>query len=232
MKTKFASKLFGLVALGVAAVSGTAFAADLPTFAQPTEAAVYAPSPWMIRVRALAVVPVAGASLDLNGRAVPGADVSITNSVIPELDISYFFTPNIAAELILGTTPHTVKGAGSLAGVPVGKAWLLPPTLLLQYHFNLTDKIKPYVGAGINYTFFYNQKADGPVVYSMDIKNQFGAALQVGVDIMIDNHWGINFDVKKLFLRPNVTLASSLGVITGKVDINPWIFGGGVTYRF
>ena len=185
-----------------------------------------AQSPWMIRGRALAVVPQESGKVD----QVPGSDVKIDNSVVPELDISYFFTPNIAAELILGVTPHRIKGSGSLTGVDVGKAWLLPPTLTLQYHFTDFGRFKPYVGAGINYTVFFNEKAAGGTVSKLDIDDSFGAALQVGFDYMIDGHWGVNFDVKKLFLRPDVKLNG--GALTGKVDIDPWLVGVGVTYRF
>ena len=185
-----------------------------------------AQSPWMIRGRALAVVPQESGKVD----QVPGSDVKIDNSVVPELDISYFFTPNIAAELVLGVTPHRIKGSGSLTGVDVGKAWLLPPTLTLQYHFTDFGRFKPYVGAGINYTVFFNEKAAGGTVSKLDIDDSFGAALQVGFDYMIDGHWGVNFDVKKLFLRPDVKLNG--GALTGKVDIDPWLVGVGVTYRF
>ena len=80
--------------------------------------------------------------------------MTTTNSFVPEFDISYFFTQNIAAELILGVTPHHVYGTGAAAtdGLDVGKAWLLPPTLTLQYHFTDFGAFKPYIGAGVNYT--------------------------------------------------------------------------------
>lgn len=187
----------------------------------------------MIRLRGLAVIPQGNASLKLNGAPLSGEKVDVSNSVVPELDITYFFTKNFAVELILGTTPHTVKAAGSIASLgTIGKAWLLPPTLTAQYHFDLTETIKPYVGAGINYTIFYGQKSRG-VFSGFDIENQFGLALQAGVDIMIDQHWGINFDVKKLFLEPKVKAnIPGTGVVTGKVKLDPWLIGTGVTYRF
>ena len=108
----------------------SAHAADLPS----TKMAPLAPimtqwSPWMIRGRALFVVPQESAKLKLGGAPIVGGDVNISNSVVPELDISYFFTKNIAVELILGVTPHNVKGAGALAGARIGSAWLLPPGL-------------------------------------------------------------------------------------------------------
>ena len=183
----------------------------------------------MIRGRALVVHPQESAKLNLNGVRIPGADVDISTSVVPELDITYFFTPNLAAELILGVTPHRVKGTGALAGTRIGDAWLLPPTVMLQYHFTGLGNVKPYVGAGVNYTVFFNEEAKGNFT-KFDLDNTFGFALQAGVDIMLDKHWGINFDVKKLFLEPKVNVNN--GLVTGKVKIDPWLIGTGVTYRF
>jgi len=190
-------------------------------------------SPWMVRVRGLGVVPDGKATLFLNGGLIGGGDVSISDSIVPELDITYFFTDAFAAELILGVRPHSVKGAGSIAAPgDIGKVWLLPPTLTLRYRFNLADSIKPYVGAGVNHTFLFNQDAKGAFT-SFKLDDSFGWAVQAGVDFMIDDHWGINFDVKKIFLDTDVTAVSPvLGVVTGDVDIDPWLIGGGITYRF
>ncbi len=215
--------------LGATALT-TARAADLPS----AKAARIAPiltqwSPWMIRGRALAVVPQEKAKLDIGGAPIVGGKVDISNSVVPELDITYFFTKNIAAELILGVTPHNVKGEGTLAGARIGSAWLLPPTLMLQYHFTELGAFKPYLGVGVNYTVFFNEKAKGGFT-GFDLKDTFGLALQAGFDYMLDQHWGINFDVKKIFLEPKVKVNN--GLIGGKVKIDLWLIGTGVTYRF
>lgn len=163
-------------------------------------------------------------SLSLDQAAV---DAKISNSVVPELDISYYFTKNIAAELILGVTPHTVTGAkGIIAGAQVGKSTLLPPTLTMQYHFTDFGAFQPYVGAGANYTFFLNTK-DGAAT-NLKIKSAPGVALQAGFDYMLDANWGLNVDVKKLWLRPDVTATG----LTGNLRIDPWLIGAGVTYRF
>ncbi len=118
-------------------------------------------NPWMIRVRALGVLPAASGStvnvLGLPALSSPNSGLSIGNSIVPELDISYFFTRNIAAELILGVTKNSITGTGTLAGLNIGSTWLLPPTLMLQYHFTDLGAFKPYVGLGVNYTVFYNQ---------------------------------------------------------------------------
>lgn len=215
----------------LSSASSSAQAADLPghkrTPAAPA-ATVETWNPWLIRGRALIVHPQPDATLNAGGVPILGPDVDISTSVVPELDISYFFTPNIAAELILGVTPHHVKGAGSLDGVRIGDAWLLPPTIMLQYHFTDFGMIKPYIGAGINYTFFFDEKAKGGFD-RFDLEDEIGFALQAGVDIMIDRHWGINLDVKKIFLEPDVSVND--GAVEGKVKIDPWLIGAGVTYR-
>jgi outer membrane protein len=220
-----------VLAAGLVACASGVLAADLPSrVAAPTPAPVVETwNPWMIRGRALVVHPQESADLNAAGVPLVGADVDISTSVVPELDISYFFTPNLAAELVLGVTPHTVKGAGVLAGTRIGEAWLLPPTLTLQYHFTGLGAFKPYLGAGINYTVFFDEKQKGPFT-SFDLENTVGFALQAGVDIMLDRHWGINLDVKKIFLEPRVKVNN--GAVAGKVKIDPWLIGAGVTYRF
>ena len=81
--------------------------------------------------------------------------MSINNKWIPEVDLSYFFTPNIVAELIL-TYPqkHEVR----LGGDTLCTLKHLPPSLLVQYHFTDRGAFKPYVGAGVNYTRFSSVK--------------------------------------------------------------------------
>jgi len=143
-----------------------------------------------------------------------------------------------AVELILGVTPHNITGTGALANTNIGRAWLLPPTLLAQWHFTDFGPFKPYIGLGLNYTIFFGQSAgytqtNGLGVTNLTLNNTVGGALQVGFDYMFDKHWGVNFDVKKYLLRPtyNATVNNTIPV-TGTAAIDPWIIGAGVTYRF
>ncbi|MBS9720852.1 OmpW family protein [Tianweitania sp. BSSL-BM11] len=204
-----------------------AMAADLSAFDQPG-ALVEAPGPWQVRLRALGVLTEDEGSVD----GIAGSDLHYSDSVTPELDITYYFTNNLAAELILGTTKANVHTGGSIDSLgKVGSTWVLPPTLTLQYHFTDFGAFKPYVGAGVNYTMFFNQKDSGPFT-DMDIENTFGAALQVGFDYMVDDHWGFNVDVKKIFLEPDWTAKLGDTKLSGKAELNPWVIGAGVTYRF
>ncbi len=226
-------KKFGwsaIIAAGFGAlVAGEAAAADLsaaPAYKAPV---VEAPlSPWQIRVRALGVIVEDKGRVD----GIPGSDLKYDDSFIPELDITYYFTNNFAAELVLGTTRSNVNGAGTIENLgKLGKTWILPPTLTLQYHFTNFGAFKPYVGAGVNYTIFYSQSANGAAT-DLKVKNTWGFALQAGFDYMIDRHWGLNFDVKKIFLEPKFDAIVGGAAVTGRADLNPWLIGGGVTYRF
>ncbi|WP_374115082.1 OmpW/AlkL family protein [Ancylobacter mangrovi] len=216
-----------LVALPMAVTSAMAADVAAPAPAYKAPEPVAQPSPWQIRVRALVVIPEDKGSVD----GISGSDLEYSTSVVPELDITYFFTENWAAELILGVTPHDINGAGSLSGLgKIGEVWLLPPTLTLQYHFTDFGAFKPYVGAGVNYTIFFDQKADS--ADSLDVHDTWGFALQAGFDYMLDEHWGVNVDVKKLFLQPDFDVTVAGTALTGKADLDPWIVGLGVTYRF
>lgn len=221
------AKLEGIFAAAVFAIfAQSALAADLGPAPTSPEPAALERSPWQVRLRALGVITRDSGSVD----GVPGSDLSYSDTVVPEIDFSYFFTDNIAAELILGTTFANIHGEGSLAGLNVGKTWLLPPTLTLQYHFTDFGAFKPYVGAGVNYTIFYNQSAKD--ADDLDVKNRFGLAVQAGFDYMLDEHWGVNVDVKKIFLQPKFDVSVGGADLNGKAKLDPWLIGAGVTYRF
>lgn len=191
-------------------------------------------TPWQVRLRAVGVLPdFSNRALTVNGAILPGARVGVTDTVIPELDITYYFTKNIAAELILGVTRHTAYGAGSIAGLGVlGRSWLLPPTLTLQYHFTDFGAFKPYIGGGINYTWFFNTNSNALSGFSL--RDNVGYAVQFGFDYALNEHWGVNVDAKRIFLL--TTASGNLGVggprVTTPLRIDPWLVGAGITYRF
>lgn len=196
---------------------------------------------WQVRLRGIGIAPDESAKI-----GIIGGDVSISNALVPELDFTYFFTKNFAVELILGTAKHNVStvasdisaiGGPESFNVDLGSVYLLPPTLTAQYHFFPTqDKMfKPYVGAGVNYTIFYNVK-EGNVVRGISYDNTIGFAAQFGFDLFFNDKFFINADVKKLFLKTDVNVdASNLAEglsIPAEVTINPWIIGLGFGMRF
>lgn len=181
---------------------------------------------WLFRVRGIQVM--ADESANINAI---GGDVDIDSDTSFELDITYFLTKSWALELMAGTTRHTVTAIDTAAGdLDAGSVRLLPPTLTLQYHFPLcNDTIHPYVGTGVNYTVFYDEDAPGGVINDMDYDNAFGFVMQAGVDFDLCENWVLNFDVKKILLKSDVTVN---GAIDADVEIDPWIFGVGIGYRF
>jgi outer membrane protein len=171
---------------------------------------------WMARLRAIDVVPNASSSLS-------GLDVD--SAWAPELDFTYFFNKNLAAELILATTRHEV----TLNGASLGKVSVLPPTLTLQYHFTNLGAFKPYIGGGINVTWFYNDDLKaGTTPLELD-SYSVGGALQAGIDYEIQKNWFLNADVKYIWIKTDVKAG---GATLTELEINPWVFGIGVGYRF
>ncbi|WP_370682342.1 OmpW family protein [Comamonas sp. GB3 AK4-5] len=179
---------------------------------------------WMVRMRAVHIDSSNG------GSTSPDLGLSVNNKTIPELDISYFFTPNFAAELIL-TYPQKHDVRSATLGERIGTVKQLPPTLLAQYHFTNFGAFKPYVGAGVNYTRFSSAKWDDNVAALNPSvkKNSWGGALQVGFDYALDKNWSINFDVKKVYMKTDVSLG---GDKIGDLKIDPVLVGVGVGYRF
>lgn len=198
--------------LRLAALAGAALALQ-PAFADE--------GPLLVRVRAL--------HLNSANKDSTGLGLSINNKTFPEVDFSYFFAPNIAAELIL-TYPQkqTIYSNGS----EIGSLKHLPPTLTLQYHFNPTGTVRPYVGAGVNYTNFSSVDFAPAVQTALQpgIKhNSWGAALQLGTDIELTKGTYLNLDLKKVDLK---TTIYSKGAEAGKFKVNPTLASVGLGWRF
>lgn len=228
MKIKTLLSAFCAVATIVTATSSTAgILMGAPV--TPSAASASTPSPWMIRVRAIDVVPNASSST-ITG--LGGEVTDINSSIVPELDISYFFSKHVSTELILATSNHDVTATGTAIGnVDLGNVSVLPPTLTLQYHFFPDSLVSPYIGAGVNYTAFYDVDS-GPVADSVQYTNSFGPALQIGADIFLNDNWLINIDVKQLFVQTDATVNVGSASYTTNVDINPTVYGVGIGYRF
>jgi outer membrane protein len=209
---------------------------------------------WVVRARAVNVEPNESSRLgstanrgSLGTILTPSADLKVDNNVIPELDISYYITKNIAAELILALgTRHDVSITGDSLGTvgnqDLGSVNLLPPTLTLQWHFNPDQTFDPYVGAGVNYTNFLDKKLkfESGARAGNSIKlesDSWGYALQAGLDINLKDGWLINADVKYVTIDTDVKArlgANNTGAWEkiDSLDIDPWVFGLGVGKKF
>lgn len=181
------------------------------------------PGPFMVRARAVYL----GWENGQSGGLPLGGDTKVTAQSlwIPEIDLTYFFTKNIATELVL-TYPQDINI--NVGGTKAGTISALPPSLMLQYHFTDMGAFKPYVGLGINYTIFYkrNNILDGAASVS---DSSVGVVGQLGFDYMLDKNWGLNVDLKYIQMATKVYVG---GDKVGTVNLNPLAVGLGVSYRF
>lgn len=207
------------------ALAALAAAAALPVQAQDT-------GNWIVRGRAVHLDSANKDSTNVAG--VGNLDLSINNKWLPEVDITYFLSPNLAAELILTVPQKQTVYVGKLGGAVAGTFKHLPPTLTLQYHFTGLGSARPYVGAGVNYTKLMSVEL-GPAGtalggVSVDLKrNSWGLALQAGVDVPLGGGWLLNLDVKKVQI--GTTVLANGGSI-GKFKVDPTLVGIGVGKRF
>ena len=206
-------------------LAGSALMAASPAMAEAGD--------WIVRGRAILVAP------NEDSDAVLGGKLGVNNAVMPELDITYMFTNSIGAELILATTKHKIVGADGLSAAgKLGSTWVLPPTLTLQYHFAPDAAIRPYVGAGINYTIFYSEKTsptlDGALgaPAELNLKSSFGYAVQAGVDVPINDRMSLNLDVKYIDITSTAHIKAGATAADVGVDINPLVFGAGLGFKF
>lgn len=188
---------------------------------------------WQIRARGVGVVPNESAE-----KNKINLGVNMSSTFVPEVDITYFFTKNMAAELAISTSKHKLSTldpylagiTGSTDGtVDLGQVRIFPPSLLLQYYFYPTTRWTPYVGVGINHTSFY--KSDPGVVKDISFKNSFGTALQLGVDLHLSPNCFFNLDIKQSFLKTETQINAANyapnNIFDVKTKLNPFFLGFG-----
>ena len=190
-----------------------------------------------IRVRGIVVAPNEKSGGILPG--LPNETVKVDNAVVPEVDITQMVTDNIGFELIAATSKHSVSGvSGTTGGIgKLASTWVLPPTLTAQYHLMPDAKVRPYVGAGVNYTLFYSEKASSAFEAAagntnVKLKSSFGWAAQAGIDIDLNEKMFLNLDVKYIDINTKGTLVTTgLGTQTVKVNLDPIGVGVGIGFR-
>jgi outer membrane protein len=211
-----------LIPLAVAA----ALAAPVAAHAQE---GTYDPGKWLVRVGMSQLNPDSW-NLDL-GPAFNNDAVVVDSDLSPTATVEYMITPHIGTELLVAW-PFTHGLDLDSGGRPLDRVAhvdVLPPTLSLNWHFNPNGVVRPYIGAGVNYTLFSGEETTGALNgANLKLDDSIGAAGQVGVDIGQRN-WFFNANVRYIDLSTDVQLN---GADIGTADLNPWVYGLHVGYRF
>ncbi|MBK8594848.1 MAG: OmpW family protein [Holophagales bacterium] len=184
--------------------------------------------PLMVRLRGVYIGP-ADTSDAIPSLGVPADAITVSTKTIPEVDLSYFFSKSIAAELVL-TYPqeHDVE----LGGTKIGTFKHLPPTLTLQYHFLPDSVFNPYVGVGVNLTLISDVNLAVPGVGALDLESSsIGFAAGAGFDVKVGEKLYLNADAKWVQIGSDVVLKAS-GAKVSAVKVDPWLIGAGIGYRF
>jgi outer membrane protein len=163
-----------------------------------------------------------------NGSLVNGTlDVEVGSNVRPTITAEYFVRDNLGIE-VLASWPFehdiSIVGLGQ-----VGSTKHLPPTVSLQYHFGHST-VKPFVGAGINYTLFMSEETEGPLAGSdLELDDSFGLALHAGIDFEVSQNGSIRVDARWIDIDTDAKLN---GADIGTVNIDPLVYGAAYVFKF
>lgn len=197
---------------------------------------------WQIKLLGTGVLPD-GKITELRNNAIglpAGSQTQANDRFVPTLAVEYFASPSVSIETICCLTPHRVGGAGAIAGTQiVDHVLILPATVTLKYHVNAGGGIKPYIGAGPTVFFYIDEKPAATTRAlggtSLNLENKFGAVVQAGIDIPVNERGlGISLDAKKYFVNTVLHVRNAAGaeVLQTEHRISPWVVSAGISYRF
>jgi outer membrane protein len=169
--------------------------------------------------------------------SVPGL---VSNGYSIEGSTTVFFSKNIAGELGVGLQNYKTSASAvnaisnNYSPQPTNSKkkniYAAPMSLLLQYHVAPYGAIRPYIGAGYQYTWMLSKAKQ------FTIESGHGYALQVGVDFAMTDDTVMSFDLKRYHLTPKVKFKKAFlggfNDITSKVNINPVIISAGFGWKF
>ncbi|WP_101068267.1 OmpW/AlkL family protein [Roseovarius salinarum] len=159
-----------------------------------------------------------------NNGVAAGLPLDVDDNAQPTFTFEYFVADNVGIE-VLAATPFDHDIALGPLGT-IGSTKHLPPTVSLQYHFPTGGGVSPFVGAGINYTHFFD---DTSVLGPLDLDDSWGMALHAGIDIPVGPKGAIRADVRWMNIESDVKLG---GVTIGKAEIDPTVFGLAYVHQF
>ena len=200
--------------------------------ALPGLALAQSTGPWWVHVGPAHAKFHTSAEVSLGGAVVPGAGTNASSNTTLGLEVGYDLTPNLAARVTVGVPPTTrITGTGPLAGAgELGRLKYGPAVASLTWAFDGMGAMRPYLGAGINYTMMLASE-DGAIT-NLDVKNAFGAVLQAGVAMPLSQRWGLFLDVKKIFLKTTATGTAGPAPASASVRLDPLLVHAGLSYRF
>jgi outer membrane protein len=209
-------------------------------------ASAYEAGDWIVRGGAVMVAPNDDSSnLDLAGAQLAGTGVEVDDNTQLLLNVTWMANEHVGVELLAATPfEHSVDSKGlaglglGLSDVEVGSVKHLPPTLtVLWYPMESGAAFQPFVGAGINYTIFFQEDTNGAAQAALGARNlelddSWGLAARAGFDYMLNDCWSLHAGVYYLGIDTKASLDTALGKVGVDVDINPWVYTVGLGYRF
>jgi len=192
-----------------------------------------------VNIGAITVAPDSGTS---NIDQDPSLGLSVESNTQLGITFDYALNDNWVLELIAATPfSHDISGEVGLAGADIGSTKQLPPTLLAQYHFGDSNSVfRPFIGAGLNYTIFFDEQAGqdlkttlGTDDVEIKLDDSFGLAAQVGFNYMLNEKWGIHTMASYMDIDSDaVVYADGKKALTSTVNIDPMVFMLGIKYKF
>ena len=197
---------------------------------------------WVLRGGLTTVSPDESSSNIFAGGSDLGVALKVDNNTQLGINVAYFITDNINIE-VLAATPFTHDVDFSVSdplgtGNKLGEVTHLPPTVTVNYYFNdASSAFQPYVGAGLNYTIFFDEEFtdanEDAGLDDLSLDNSFGLSAQIGMDYQIDKDWHINASVR--YIDIDTEASFTVGGASGSVDdieIDPWVYTLSVGYTF
>lgn len=186
------------------------------------------PGTWFTQNGPISVEFRRKSSVDINGARAAGVEANPDDGYTLSDSIGYYITPRISAQLVLGITPETdVKNQ---AGARLGTVTYGAPSFLVDYRLTELGALQPFVGIGGMYLFFKDER-DG-VLENLKVDDAFGLILRAGAEVMLDHRFGLYAAANKVFIDTEARGNIGAAAVKADLELDPWIFQTGVTYRF
>jgi outer membrane protein len=217
-------------------LAGTALAAAQT----PAPVTGYSANDIVVRVAFAGIVPLTPSShID-----AIGGNVGVTSGIMPEVDLSYFFTDHISVQAIATATRHEISANDTkltaLLGskVDLASTYVLPPAVVFAWHFMPKAAWDPYVGVGLDVLWPFDTQENKAtlggtqIVQKVGLSTAVGAVFDVGLDYNVSGPWFINVDYKQVLNRVDARIHTAVGFVKANVDLDPAVFSAGIAYRF